>query len=112
MGHYKRGNGHIQMRRGNGQFRRATLEDMGVYNGNKDCTVYICNVCEREFIPLLHSGKCCGVDNKRVKEIILTEAQLEIQSKIEAIRKKPFINRLDLQQIEQLQCEYNRLPKP
>lgn len=99
------------MRSGNGRFRKTTLKDLGINDGNGNGTVYICNICEREFIPIVHSGQCCGVDNKRLKKIILTPEQQAITDQINAINKKPFINRLDLQQIQKLELELNKLKK-
>lgn len=65
---YKHSNGQIAFRSGNGTFRKPSLEDFGVTDENKDADTYICNVCGREFTPILLSGKCCGVDNKRPKD--------------------------------------------
>lgn len=108
MAHYKRSNGLIQMRGSGGKFRKSTLEDFGIYDANKNLAVYICNVCEREFVPVLHSGKCCGVDNKRLKEVVLTDKQKEIQTKINAIRSKHFINRVDLDEITKLEKDFKK----
>jgi hypothetical protein len=103
MKSYKHSNGHRVFRSGNGRFRKTTLADMGVNDANTNGTVYICNVCDREFVPIVHSGKCCGVDDKRKKIIELPPDQQEIQDKITAIRKKPFINRQDLEEIQKLE---------
>jgi len=109
MKSYKSASGYIRMRGSGGKFRQSTLEDIGVYNGNTECTVYICNVCDREFIPLVHSGICCGVDNKRLKKIEYTDEQKIKMYAIKAIKQKPFINRNDLYEIEKLEREINQL---
>lgn len=106
---YKTGGGLIRHRTGGGRFRRTTLKDIGINDGNTECQVYICNVCEKEFIPLVHSGKCCGVDNKRKKEVIYTEEQQKIINQINDLRKKPFINRQILEQIQQLERQLTAL---
>jgi len=111
MAYYKRSNGSIQMRGTGGRFRKGTLADIGIYNANTTGTVYICNVCEQEFTPLVHSGICCGVDNKRVKEIIVSPEKQVIIDKIKAISGKPFINRKDLEEINRLEWELKRLGK-
>lgn len=82
---------------------------MGIYNANEKGTVFICNVCEREFVPLLLSGVCCGVDNKREKVIVYTEEQQAILDKIKAIRNKPFINRHDVEETANLEREFMAL---
>jgi hypothetical protein len=105
MKSYKHRNGHRVFRSGNGRFRKTTLADMGINDANTDGTIYICNVCEHEFVPILHSGKCCGVDNKRKKIIELTPDKQRIQDKIMAIMGKPFINRQDLEEIKKLERE-------
>lgn len=108
---YKRSNGQIQMRGSGGKFRRTTFEDMGIYNGNKKLTTFICNICEREFIPVVLSGKCsCGSSDKREKIIMISPAQQAIQVEMEAINRKPFINRQDLEKYEALAREF-RLSK-
>ena len=106
---YKRTNGLLQMRGSSGKFRKATLKDFGIQNGNTEGTVYICNVCEREFTPIVHSGVCCGVDNKRIKVIVLSEEQAEIQKKINDIKNKEFISRQDIIEIESLNYQFNKL---
>ena len=102
MSYYKRSNGLIQMRGSGGKFRKTTLQDLGIHNGNTNGTVYICNVCEKEFIPIVHSGTCCGVDNKRVKKVELSKEETSIHEKINAIKSKPFIIRQDILEIESL----------
>lgn len=111
MKSYKRSNGLITMRDGGGRFRKTTLKDVGVYDGNDNGIVYVCNVCGREFVPIVHSGKCCDVDNKHIKEIILTTEQQEVTDKIKAISAKPFISRQDLEVIQSLQYQLNNLKK-
>lgn len=66
---YKHGNGRLVHRGPGGRFRKSKWEDHGVSSAavNINAVTYICNVCEREFTPILISGVCCGVDNKRVK---------------------------------------------
>jgi hypothetical protein len=103
MSAYKHGNGRIQHRSGNGRFRKNTLEDIGIMDANKDGITFICNVCGREFVPIVLSGKCCGVDNKRPKEIVVTPAEKEILDKIDALKKRPFINRQILNDITALE---------
>lgn len=102
MGHYKNPNGGIIMRSGNGKFRKSTLEDFGIHDGNKNCDTYICNICGDEFIPLTKSYICCGKNDIRIKEKVYTPEQQEIIDRIAAISNKPFINRKDLNDIEQL----------
>lgn len=105
MGSYKHSNGHRVMRGSNGQFRKTTLSDMGIHDGNTEGIVFICNVCEKEFIPVLLSGKCCGVDNKREKEIVVTEGERVIMDKIKELKGSRFINRQILNQIIDLERE-------
>lgn len=115
MKSYKHGNGRLVQRSGNGRFRKTTPEDLGIYDANKEGIVFICNVCEREFVPLVLSGKCCGVDNKRRKEVIITPEEQEIMDKISALRKRPFINRQILNEINELEVQLSRVrrkPKP
>lgn len=97
------------MRGANGRFRKTTLKDFGIDDANTNGTVYICNVCGKEFIPIVHSGKCCGFDNKRVKEIVLTADQQAIVDQIKTIRQKPFINRFDLENIQKFEIELKKL---
>lgn len=107
---YKRGCGLIQHRGYGGKFRKGTLEDIGIYNANKELVTYICNICDGEWIPIVHSGICfkCGVDDKRVKEIALSEAQQVITDKIKSIRQKSFINRFDIEEIQKLEFELKK----
>ena len=109
MATYKHGNGRLQHRGGGGRFRKTTPEDLGIYDANKDGIVFICNVCEREFVPLVLSGKCCGVDNKRRKPVIVTPEEQEIMDKISALRKRPFINRQILNEITELEVQLTRV---
>jgi hypothetical protein len=108
---YKRACGLITHRGSGGKFRKSTLKDIGVYDGNDEGHVYICNVCGAEFVPIVHSGQYCGVDDKRIKEKVYTPEQSEILYKIKAIESKPFINRKDLSDINELKVELSRLPK-
>lgn len=101
---YKRGSGLITHRTGSGQFRKTTLADIGIHNPN-DGQVYICNMCNEEFTPLVTTGQCCGVDNKRLKVKIHTPEQQAIIDKINAIRKRAFINRKDIEEIQALEVE-------
>lgn len=103
MGSYKHRNGHLVQRSGNGRFRKTTPEDLGIMDANKEGVVFICNVCEREFVPLVLSGKCCGVDNKRRKVIVVTPEEQEIMDKITALKQRPFINRQILNEINDLE---------
>lgn len=103
MGTYRHSSGRIQHRAGNGRFRKSTLADMGINDGNTEGLVFICNVCEQEFVPVLLSGKCCGVDNKRPKPIIVTPEEQVIVDKIEALKNRPFINRQILNEITALE---------
>jgi hypothetical protein len=107
--YYKNTNGQIQHRSSGGKFRKSTLEDIGIYNGNKEGVIYICNVCNREFVPIVHSGVCCGVNDKRVKGFVFTDAQKELMDKIKAIKQKPFLNRFDLEEIQRFEREFSSL---
>lgn len=109
MKSYKHRNGHVVFRSGNGRFRKTTMEDIGINNANKEGKVFICNVCEREFVPVVLSGKCCGVDNKREKEIIVTTEEREIMNQIDQLRKQPFISRKNLEEIAALDIQLTRL---
>lgn len=106
---YKHSNGHLVQRDGSGRFRKTTLKDMGIDNANTQGIVFICNVCEREFIPILMSGTCCGVDNKRPKPVIVTPAEQEIMDKISALKGRPFINRQILNEINELEVQLSRV---
>lgn len=110
MGYYKHASGRVQMRASNGRFRKNKLSDF-VNNANEQLTVYICNICQREFVPLTHSGICCGVDDKTPKVIVLTKEQQEIVDKIDSIKKKQFINRKDLSDIQELEYQLRKLKK-
>jgi hypothetical protein len=76
---------------------------------NKEGIVFICNVCEREFIPLVLSGKCCDVDDKRRKVIQVTPAEQEIIDQITALKSREFINRQILNQIQELEVQLSRV---
>lgn len=99
------------MRSGSGQFRRTTMQDMGINNANTEGLVFICNVCEREFTPILLSGTCCGVDNKRPKEVVRSPEEQTILEDIQKIRTKEFICRKDLDAIAELQQQLYSLRK-
>ena len=103
MGSYKHSNGHRVHRDSSGRFRKSTLADIGITDGNTEGIVFICNVCEREFIPIVLSGRCCGVDNKRPKPIIVTQEEQELMDKITALKRRPFINRQILNEITALE---------
>jgi hypothetical protein len=109
MGAYKHGNGRLVQRSGNGRFRKTTPEDLGIMDANKEGIVFICNVCEREFVPLVLSGKCCGVDDKRRKVIVVTPEEQAIMDKINALRQRPFINRQILNEINELEVQLYRV---
>lgn len=81
------------------------MADMGIDNANTESIVFICNVCGREFVPILLSGKCCGVDNKTKKEIIIPADEQKVIDAITALRSRQFISRQTLQQIEDLDRE-------
>lgn len=108
---FKRSSGLIQRRTAGGRFRKTTLADIGINNANSELQVYICNVCEKEFVPIVHSGTCCGVDNKRKKVIELTPEKQAIRDKINELRSKPFINKQILEQIQQLEREFINIKK-
>lgn len=106
---YKHGNGRIAHRSGNGRFRKTTMEDMGINDANKEGIVFVCNVCGREFVPVILSGKCCGVEDKRRKVIEVTPEQQGVINKIEALKKQPFVNRKTLQEIQELEIILKRI---
>ena len=107
---YRHGNGAIQFRTGGGQFRQATLRDMGITDENKNADSFICNICGREFIPILLSGICCGVDNKRLKpKPPVSEEEQEILDRIEVLKKSPFISNQILNDISKLETELRSL---
>lgn len=108
---YKHGNGRVQHRGGNGRFRKTRPEDVGIFDANKEGIVFICNVCGREFVPLVMSGKCCGVDDKRRKEITITPEAAEILDKIAELRGRAFINRQILAEIETLTRQLNSIKR-
>lgn len=104
---YKRGSGLITHRTGSGQFRKTTLADIGIHNANNG-QVYICNVCNEEFVPVVTTGQCCGVDNKRLKIKIYTPEQQALIDKINEIRKRDFISRKDYEQMKALEVDLSR----
>lgn len=112
MGSYKHSNGRRVFRAGNGRFRKTTLADMGIDDANTQLITFICNVCEREFVPLVLSGKCCGVDNKRVKPADpIPPEQQAVLDQIAELRGRPFISRQILEQIQALERQLSNLKR-
>ncbi len=102
---YKTHNKTIIQRSANGRFRQTLLSEL-VEGVNEKQQVFICNVCGREFMPVMLEGICCGVNNKRPKpERIPSPEEQALLVRIQVIRDKPFINLQDLHDIQKLEME-------
>lgn len=107
---YKRPNGRIQHRRGNGQFYTPSMEEMGFDTNDTYKVCANCNYGDKEkWFPVLKSGICpeCGSEEKKEK-VTPSQLCLDILEKIEAIRMEPpFMSLGRATQIQELQREYD-----
>ncbi len=55
---YKHSNGRLTLRRGNGTFRRTTLQDIGIPKSDVATGPMTCANCGHTWNPILKSGYC------------------------------------------------------